>query len=180
MNIQDEKNNIRRDIKNLKASIGFEEKANRSLFVFKKLEEDLDFIKSKNILAYWSMNDEVNTHSFVQKWANSKKIYLPAMIGNILEFRLFESINDLKKDPKYGIYEPVGEVLKNYDSIDYAIIPGIAFDNKNNRLGRGKAFYDRILSSISAKKVGVCFSFQLINSVPVEDTDIKMDLVISE
>lgn len=60
------------------------------------------------------------------------------------------------------------------------IVPGVAFDNNNNRLGRGKAYYDKLLKESKSYKVGVCFDFQLIEEVPVDEYDIKMDLIISE
>ena len=60
------------------------------------------------------------------------------------------------------------------------IVPGVAFDLQHNRLGRGRGFYDRLLSSLSAPKVGICFDFQLIDSVPTESFDRLMDSVVSE
>jgi 5-formyltetrahydrofolate cyclo-ligase len=59
-------------------------------------------------------------------------------------------------------------------------VPGIAFDRKMNRLGRGKGYYDRFLSKISAPKIGICFDFQLLDKIPAESTDIKMDYIVSE
>jgi 5-formyltetrahydrofolate cyclo-ligase len=178
--IYDEKQKIRQQIKLLKANLSFNRKAEYSLFVFEKIEKDNDFINADTIFAYWSMNDEVSTHSFIQKWSKIKDVYLPVIVGDSLELRLFEGVDKMQKDKRYGILEPKGRLLHNWESIDYAIIPGIAFDSKGNRLGRGKAFYDRILVGISAKKVGVCFYFQLIEKVPVEDTDIKMDNVFTD
>ena len=60
------------------------------------------------------------------------------------------------------------------------IVPGVAFDLQHNRLGRGRGFYDRLLSSLSAPKVGICFDFQLIDTVPTEPFDRLMDSVVSE
>lgn len=58
------------------------------------------------------------------------------------------------------------------------IVPGIAFDLNNNRLGRGKAYYDKFLEKINTVKIGLCFDFQIVDKVPIESTDIKMDLVL--
>ncbi|MCK5846840.1 MAG: 5-formyltetrahydrofolate cyclo-ligase [Bacteroidales bacterium] len=179
MDIQEQKRNIRKRIKYLKSEISNDQKLLLSKLIFSKLELNNNFIESESILAYWSMDDEVYTHSFIKKWSSKKNIYLPTVKGNDLEFRLFTKIDDLKKGSKFGIYEPIGPKLTNYKQIDFAIIPGIAFDNQNNRLGRGKAFYDRILNNIDAIKVGICFDFQIINTVPIESTDIKMDIIIS-
>ena len=65
------------------------------------------------------------------------------------------------------------------DKIDLVIVPGIAFDKQNNRMGRGKAFYDGILNKLSGVKVGVCFRFQIVENVPTDEHDIKMNYVIT-
>ena len=64
--------------------------------------------------------------------------------------------------------------------IDLIIVPGVAFDAQCHRLGRGRGFYDRLLSSLHAPKIGICFDFQLVPSVPVESFDHPMDHVVTE
>ena len=77
-----------------------------------------------------------------------------------------------------GIYEPVGEDYSPDKLINMIIVPGMAFDVNNNRLGRGKAFYDKFLSQTSVCKIGVGFDFQLVDELPNTEKDIKMDEVI--
>jgi len=180
ISILDEKKKIRQQIKMQKANLSFEEKAERSLFVLEKVENDIHFQKANTIFAYWSMSDEINTREFVDKWSKSKNIFLPVIIGDTLELRQFNGIDSMKKEGRFGILEPQGMLLENWNDIEYAIIPGVAFDVLGNRLGRGKAFYDRVLNKLRAKKIGICFDFQLIEKVPIEATDIPMDKVFSE
>jgi len=59
------------------------------------------------------------------------------------------------------------------------IIPGIAFDGHKNRLGRGKGYYDRFFSENKSLKIGVCFDFQLLETIPVSLHDVKMDKIVS-
>ena len=60
-------------------------------------------------------------------------------------------------------------------------ISSVAFDRNGNRLGRGKGYYDRLLPRIpSAYKAGICFPFQLVEEVPAEPFDIRMDEVITQ
>ncbi len=180
MAIIDDKKALRKAIKEKKSEVSFEQKRIRSIEILNKLENHPSFKTSKNILAYWSMPDEVNTHTFVEKWNKEKNIYLPVVVGSELEFKLFTGIHNMKADALYGILEPQSEPLLDYSTIDLAIIPGVAFDNKNNRMGRGKAFYDKILAKINTTKIGICFEFQFVKHLPTEITDIPMDYVLSE
>ena len=76
--------------------------------------------------------------------------------------------------------EPTGRSFTDYASIDLAVIPGMAFDTSGNRLGRGKGYYDRFLSLLPPYiyKIGVCFGFQMFDSIPSDTTDIRMNEVI--
>ena len=65
-------------------------------------------------------------------------------------------------------------------SIDWIIVPGVAFDKKLNRLGRGKGYYDKLLVQTSATKIGICYELQLFDEIPAEPHDIKMDFIITE
>lgn len=67
----------------------------------------------------------------------------------------------------------------NYASIDLAVIPGVAFDRSGNRLGRGKGYYDRLLPHIFAYKVGICFSFQLVEDIPTREFDARVDEILT-
>ena len=64
--------------------------------------------------------------------------------------------------------------------IELIIVPAVAFDRNGNRLGRGKGFYDRLLQTTSATKIGVGYDFQLIEEIPAEPHDIPMDMVITQ
>jgi 5-formyltetrahydrofolate cyclo-ligase len=80
----------------------------------------------------------------------------------------------------FGILEPRGEVFLDYDQVEVAIVPGMAFDKAGHRLGRGKGFYDRLLPRLTqAHKIGVCFPFQYLDEIPCEEHDVVMDEVIS-
>ena len=75
--------------------------------------------------------------------------------------------------------EPVGRLFNDYPSVDVAVVPGMAFDSRCNRLGRGKGYYDRMLPKLSnAYKIGMCFDFQKLPGIPADDHDIKVDEVI--
>lgn len=101
------------------------------------------------------------------------------MNGDDLLFRKCTPVSGFKQSA-LGIMEPEGENFTDYRKVDLIIVPGVAFDRKMNRLGRGRGFYDRFLPAISAPKMGICFDFQLFDQVPSDSNDIKMDYIVSE
>lgn len=179
MTIQD-KQAIRRLIREKKKQVSFEEKKIRSQKIWQKLEHEEVFKAAKTLMFYWSMKDEVHTHDFIKKWHPEKQIILPAVNGDYLDLKIYQGPESMKKGASFGILEPAGKNFHDVQSIDLIIVPGVAFDRQNNRLGRGKAYYDKLLKSYSGPKYGVCFDFQLVNHVPTDKYDIKMDSVITD
>jgi len=174
------KNELRKKVKELKSAFSFEYLKKKSELIFEQIEQDRDFKRAQIVFAYWSLPDEVYTHDFVKKWAKSKTILLPVVNGEDLVLRQFEGVEKMKQSGKYNILEPQGDAFTDFDCIDYAIIPGVAFDKFNSRLGRGKAYYDKMLIKLDAKKIGVCFHFQYFDVVPVNQHDIPMDFVVTD
>ncbi|MEA3317021.1 MAG: 5-formyltetrahydrofolate cyclo-ligase [Bacteroidota bacterium] len=178
--IDNKKKEIRKQIVKLKKSIPFEVKKEKSDIILRKLEKNKNFIEANVMMLYWAMKDEVNTHDFILKWYKKKKIILPAVKGENLELKVFSGMDSMKEGESYKILEPVGETFLDYNKIDIILVPGVAFDKNFNRLGRGKAYYDKLLKMTKATKLGVCFDFQIVNEVPVDEHDVKMDFVISD
>ena len=178
--IDEEKKRIRREIRGLKNGVSFEDKTSRSKAILEKVEQLPDFFQAKTVMLYWAMADEVQTSDFVINWAASKRVILPCVNGTDLDLRVFRGVEDLVAGENFGIPEPSGELFTAYDEIDLILVPGVAFDVENNRMGRGKAYYDKLLSSLKAYKLGVCFDFQLLKSVPTDEHDVRMDRIVSE
>lgn len=162
----------------IKRQYSSENKKNLSASVWEKVEKTDKFKKAKVVMAYWSMDDEVYTHDFVRRWSATKELLLPCVRGDELEIRRFEGDENMVAGEGYGIPEPVGAVFPEPESIDLILVPGVAFDADGNRLGRGKGYYDKILKRTSAYKMGVCFDFQYVSRVPVEECDMPVDTVV--
>ena len=175
------KEELRSYIRTKKRSYTLEYLQERSNIIIHRLEQHQLFINSKTILLYYSLSDEVNTHALLQKWQKRKHLLLPAVINSFdLEVRLYSNTNKLKKG-SFGICEPLGEAYVNYEQIDLAIIPGMAFDKYGHRLGRGKGYYDRLLNKLRSYDIpllGICFDFQKVNYVPTDNWDIDMNEVL--
>ena len=152
-----------------------------SAVVIERLKQHPKLRSARTILLYNALPDEVQTQSLINELAfQGKTILLPKVIdGSMMEVRRYTNTKNLAAGV-YGILEPIGEPFTDYASIDVAIIPGMAFDSRGHRLGRGKGYYDRFLSQLTSKtiKIGLCFPWQLVDVVPTDKNDISMDCVI--
>lgn len=173
-----EKIEIRKRIKDLKSMMLENEKFKAAEEVFARFEQTAAFLMANHILIYHSLPDELSTRCFLSKWNGKKHFYLPRVNGVNLDILPYdESRIELGA---FHIEEPTGNNLVNPDEIELVVVPGVAYDRAGNRLGRGKGFYDRLLQSTKATKVGVCYEFQLVDEIPTEPHDVKMDMIISQ
>jgi len=158
----------------------------KSLKIQRKLFRLNEFKKSKNIFFYVSMQNEVNTLPMIDRvLKEGKKVFVPLCDAGKTKLHFYEikSRKDLKKG-SFGILEPPAEEKKPADlkKIDCVIVPGLAFDKENNRLGRGKGYYDGFLKKLPkrTKKIGLGFSFQVVEKLPIEDHDQQLDFVLTD
>ena len=140
--------------------------------------------KITSLSLYYPSNYEVNVLSFFQLIKTIKiKTLLPIIIPNHkMKFIEWQYLDPLKVN-EFGMLEPS---LKTKSLVpDVMLVPLLAFDGQNNRLGYGKGFYDKFLNKSleNIKKIttiGVAFSFQKYNKLPVSNLDIKLDYIITE
>ncbi|MBQ6379937.1 MAG: 5-formyltetrahydrofolate cyclo-ligase [Prevotella sp.] len=136
--------------------------------------------EAQTVMAYYSLPDEVCTHQLIDELvAEGKTVLLPKVIDNeTMELRRYTGRHDLREGA-FHIMEPVGALFTDFSAIDIALIPGIAFDARGYRLGRGRGYYDRFLCALGVppKLLGLCFDFQKVDEVPVDEFDIPVDEV---
>lgn len=179
--METDKTEVRKRMREMKRAVPFEEKLRRSELIMERVAAMPCFQKAKVVLLYWSMADEVQTHAFVERWWREKTVLLPCVDGDNLRLRPYTGPECMTAGEQFGIGEPTGEEWTDLDRIDMIVVPGVAFDREGNRMGRGRGFYDRLLKTAThAFKVGVAFDFQVIEAVPTEPHDVKMDTVVSE
>ena len=132
---------------------------------------------------YMAKGKEVSLSKAIGKsFIKGKRVYLPKtwIKERRLTFHRVYSFSDLVPGP-FGLLEPNPKNEEtDLSSLEVIFIPGLAFDVKGYRLGYGGGFYDRVLRETSALKVGVCYSFQLVESLPVEPHDVPVDLILTE
>ena len=81
---------------------------------------------------------------------------------------------------KFGVREPASNCAEiALNQFDLILVPGMAFDLDGNRLGRGQGFYDRLLAETSGIKCGVGYDFQLLEKIPAEPHDAKVDFILT-
>jgi 5-formyltetrahydrofolate cyclo-ligase len=169
---------LRKQIRLLKQQHTAEELMMMSRHAIQRMEAHPSFMSAQTILLYHSLPDEVDTTDLITQYTDKKTILLPTVVGNDLELHIFNTKCETKTGA-FGIIESEGTLFTDYSQIDLAIIPGMAFDKNSNRLGRGKGYYDRLLPLLHCPKIGLCFSFQFLDSIPCEKYDIPMDEIIT-
>lgn len=173
-----EKKEIRKKIKALRSMLSELERESAAAEVFARLEATAAFQMADRILMYHSLPDELSTLSFLRKWKNDKRFFLPRVNGVNLDILPYdESRLELGS---FHIEEPQGDALVDPDEIELIVVPAVAYDRSGNRLGRGKGFYDRLLATTRATKIGVGYEFQLLDFLPAEEHDVPMDMVITQ
>ncbi len=169
---------LRRAIRTLKRQYSKTQLAEMSLEIVEKLLAHPQVRDSHTILLYSPLPDEVDVSSMLDV-LRDKRLLLPKVTGDTsMELRLYTGADCLSAGA-FGIMEPTGEMFSDYQSIDLAIVPGMAFDRECHRLGRGKGYYDRLLAQLpDIYKIGVCFSFQLVEAIPTDANDIPMNEIV--
>jgi 5-formyltetrahydrofolate cyclo-ligase len=173
------KNKLRQAIFEKRKSLSLEEASERSRIIIEKLKKDEDYINSKIVMFYVSKNNEVHTHDLIKEALKEKKVIVPKVADRGIlccELSEFEKMDF----GCYGILEPTDEILCNTDDIDLIIVPGIVFDNSGHRVGYGKGYYDNLLKKARCKKIGLAYDFQVIEKIPKDEWDEKMDKVITD
>ena len=176
-----DKSEVRRIMRERKRAVPPEEKLRRSELIMQRVEQSDAFRQASVVLLYWSMADEVQTHRFVERWYRQKTLLLPCVDGNDLRLRQYTGPDCLVAGEQFGIGEPTGEEWTDLEAVELIVVPGVAFDGRGHRMGRGRGFYDRLLKSTPrAVKIGVGYDFQMLDAVPVEPHDVNMDFVIHD
>lgn len=159
----------------------------KSLVILDKLLKKPEFQQALTVLFYAAFDGEVDTFKMMQRAQQlGKKIGLPYIVRK--EKRMIpivvESLDkDLTTGP-YGVKQPKEisrEKTLSPDGLDLVIVPGLAFDKHNHRLGRGQGYYDRFLRGLSpgTPTIGLAFDFQIVDHLPTpEEHDVPVSCVL--
>ncbi len=151
-----------------------------SAAVVESLVQELDCLPNARIVAaYMALPGEVDLREIFGR--TNKTWVFPRVRGENLHFHRVKNINEEMQVGAFGIMEPrdgLEEVA--VEEVDVFLCPGLGFDRNGGRLGRGRGFYDRMLKQAKpdAVKVGVCFPFQMVDDIVMEEHDVRMDVVV--
>ncbi len=176
----EKKKKLRTVVRQAGKAVGKRERESFSNEVIRRVESSPRFSRARVVAAFASLPDEVCTDELLCRWNGTKKIALPSIEYGRMVFREYVGKDDLTRG-EYGILAPYTSRIIAPEDIELMLVPGLAFDRKGNRLGRGKGFYDMYLSMRYASrihKIGVCLPYQLVDEVPYGPNDVAMDEVI--
>jgi 5-formyltetrahydrofolate cyclo-ligase len=151
--------------------------------VCRRLEGEEFWRRARSVLLVAPRSDEIDLWPLVATaLAGHKRVFLPAYepaSGAYQAREIRDPVADLTVGP-FGILEPKpGCPGVTAMPLDLVVVPGLAFDPRGWRLGRGKGFYDRMLESVSAVTCGVAFDEQIVPAVPVEPHDVQLSFVLT-
>ena len=184
MSVRDQKKKLRQEMQRRRGeqTLG----AQWSRRIFKYLGGEPAFQESHSLACYVSFRSEVQTHEFLQSCLSvGKAVSVPLCHGNDLILYRIQSMDELMPSP-FGILEPRPEIQNDErrvlpDTLDLMVMPGLAFSLDGGRLGYGRGYYDGLLGhQRQCLKVAVGFECQLVDRVPREAHDVRMDQLVTE
>lgn len=173
-----EKNQMRELLAQKRRILTKEQIEENSAVVVSHLEQLPAFQAAKSVLIYYPTHNEVELLSLIKKYKKEKTFLFPVVHRKFMTACPYEGNAKMHRG-QFNIPEPTTAPFTGH--IDLILVPGVAFDAKGNRLGRGGGYYDRFINTLSshATLVGVGYDFQLVNHVPTNRRDKKMHFVIS-
>ena len=180
----EDKKELRKRILNIRNNMDIEDVRKNSSAITEKIVNSDIYRQSNVVFIYMDFKNEVMTSQLIKHMLSAKKrVAIPYTdtVNTVLIPSEITGEADLVLS-SLGYYEPKNVLPVYPEEIDLVIVPGVVFDKSLNRIGFGKGYYDRILNKLkpSSKKVAVAHEFQVLESIPNEEHDIKMDMLITE
>ncbi|MEI0445864.1 5-formyltetrahydrofolate cyclo-ligase [Brachyspira intermedia] len=184
-NIKEAKNLIRESFKLIRNNLDSDFIKEKSTVIFKKFRNIVNINKFNSISVYIDFNNEVPTKEIIEyALKNNIKVSVPFLIDNHnMKLKYINDYNkDINRNTRFGCGEPFEHCKDcNINEISMFIIPALAFDEKCNRLGFGRGYYDNMLKrNKNALRVGLAYDYQILPSIPKDDNDEILDIIISE
>lgn len=152
---------------------------NESILIHQKLCEHPYFKEAKMVGFYVSLPGEVETILLIEQTLKTKKVAVPKVEGDMMNFYRISSLSDLQEG-SFHVFEPITPYITHPRKMDLIIVPLLAFNQKKYRVGYGKGFYDKYLKDYKGHTIGLAFSWQKTEENFEEEFDFPLDVVITE
>ncbi|MCR4612212.1 MAG: 5-formyltetrahydrofolate cyclo-ligase [Lachnospiraceae bacterium] len=174
-------NELRKTLLAKRNSLSKEEVSNLSQIIENKLVKEINNFKSKNILCYYPLNNEVNLLKLYEKLLDDGyNLYFPVTYRDTIRFYLVDNLTDFTKGT-FEVHEPDNRNIEFRGKEALVITPGLAFDKDNNRIGYGRGYYDRFLRhNKQTTPIGVCYRFQIVDDLYSTPYDVPVTKVITD
>lgn len=177
----EEKKQLRDSLKQRRAEISEPDRESYSKIISDQLFGLKEIQEANVVFAYISYATEVVTHNILKKLlADGKKVVVPKILSSKqMVAQHFDDWDDLEPGT-LGILTPKNGEITN-EPVDIAITPGLGFTEKGHRIGFGAGYYDRWFATHEVRmKVAIAFETQIVASLPIEETDIPVDRILTE
>ena len=176
------KERIRKEIEAQRRALDFQWLEAASARIVERFQTQEAFQSSETVALYMAFAGEVELGPlFSNCWKLSKRTCIPLFNTKTKVYEMAEvSAATEYRIGHYGIREPLSPTLLPMDEIDLIAVPGVAFDRKGNRLGRGGGYYDRLLEGFSGVAAAVAFDFQILPNIPCEAHDKPVHALATE
>ena len=174
-----DKTELRREIRARKRAMTEVEIEERSARLAQLFFASRAYQNAKTIYGYLPYNQEVRTVPMLERaLKDGKKIAVPKVYGEEMKFLYLDDLNAVAKGYA-GIPEPIADEPVAHDETALVLMPGLAFDPQGHRIGYGGGFYDKFLAAEpNHPTLALCYEFQMLPKLDVEDHDIPVDTVL--
>lgn len=176
-----QKKTLRREILARRKALSIEQVALYSKMICDRIIKTSEYESATDICLYMPIHNEVDVTLLIE-WCmcDNKRIWLPKIIGESMDFYSFEDKEHLMKGA-YDILEPVSDTSLVPDKHTLIIMPGSVFSKTRDRIGYGGGYYDRYLEKYKlCLTIAVAYDFQVVDSILTDEFDKKPDKIITE
>lgn len=184
-----QKDDLRCDMRARRNALSNEERAVLSTKIAHRVldavSHDAKTHDAKTVAVYLANGSEANLDVAIQSLINDERVVVAPRAGARPRFARLTTLENLRTNAR-GLRFPDGDEQLSAWEIDVIILPGVAFDTQGNRLGQGGGWYDKALERARAKNpktplvIGVCFESQIVENVPQNQFDQRVDMIITE
>ena len=180
-----DKHNLRRQVRYAIRQMTDQQRLEKSNLACQNLIKTPEFQKAVIVMAYLALPRELDTaQAILYAWQHKKNIAVPKVSWqqrHMIPVQIHSLDTGLSVEPS-GLRSPISGLPVPLEDIDLIVTPGMAFDRKGNRLGRGGSYYDKFFAhkTVRAVTCGFAFDEQIVDSVPTSEHDIPVDILVTD